>query len=109
MGEFFRHWRRKTGFMTLLLACMLAGWWMHSLSLAPDTEGIRSYFVFHSVGIAFECDDFAHGVQLDGSHRSRSKTLSSLFVSYWQIVLPLTLIAAYLLLWKPRREKSKLL
>ena len=33
-------------------------------------------------------------------------TESSLFVPYWSLTVPLTLLSAYLILWKPRKQKT---
>ena len=100
MRDFFKSWRRKFGVVMLVMACVFAGWWVHGHSLATNTEGIWFHFAFVSAGIEFECDDFAHGVQSSGSYWSRSKTLAKLFVPYWSIVIPLTMLSTYLLLRK---------
>jgi hypothetical protein len=107
MREFFRGWKRKLGVVTLGLACVFAGWWIHAQSLVTNTEGIRFRFDFTSDGVDFDCTDFAYSIQSSGAGSGRMKTLARLLVPYWAIVSPLTLLSAYLLLSKPRPSKPK--
>jgi hypothetical protein len=136
MGELFRRWRRKTGCMTLVLACVAMGGWVRSqnhldhVSLNLDDETIHA---FNSTPFGIEwMKQRSTGVQwFTGRIRASSnrstpekydRIFESLFsasdlcgfrvgigkdarilvVPYWFIVLPLTLLSAWLLLSKPR-------
>ena len=38
MSEFFRGWRRKVGVVTLMMACVLTGMWVRSMSVIDNCE-----------------------------------------------------------------------
>lgn len=101
MREFFNDWRRKAGCVALVMACVVAGMWL------------RSQFYYDGV-ISWdnEVEDTVYST--NGSLHWSSVTREDLTIRtfrslpYWSIVLPLTLLSAYLLLWKPRpKPKGK--
>jgi hypothetical protein len=118
MGEFFKGWRRKVGVVTLGLACVFAGAWVHSLTTYADLTRLS-----------------VHGDCLGGFWRSRNGTIeyvtyrvkgrpngdgmpSSIRVtlheeversiSYWSLTIPLRLLSAWLLLSKQPLVKAKM-
>jgi hypothetical protein len=128
MGEFFRGWRRKTGIVTLLLACVLGAAW------------IRSYDVFDFFEIGIEnrrhCLGSFNGnlnwrswnttwgkgsqlwqaipadrtlseelLNLKTDHSLASEARQWAVPHYW-IVIPLTLFSAFLLVTEPRPPKQ---
>ena len=72
----------------------------------------RSMYLFYldkSVGWRFQC--FAIGIYKQEGHYKLNRRIAfvrrTVFVSYWSIVVPLTLISAWLLLSKPRPHDSQ--
>ena len=126
MREFFYGWRRKTGGFLLVMACVLMACWIRSLrftdSIAFPIQK-RQFIVSTYQGVVFWAG-------LDDSSFEWSCEFSSppdepLFavrddqllpavesingmdvwtVPYWSVTIPLTLISAYLILWKPRQR-----
>lgn len=134
MGEFFKGWRRKTGLVTLVLACALMAEWVRSRSvednlcvrLDDDTVELltSSRFGLTRTRIVEPEGDQIHvrfffQNQLPGDwNTSRPWFIEQLrglpgpdntfFVwhaPHWTIILPLTLLSACLLLSKPRKAK----
>jgi hypothetical protein len=145
MREFFQGWRRKVGVVTLLMALVLCGLWVRSLStidvLALPASLLNYTFVsgqgsFAATGnfvfnlrqdsreengrtiLRVEIRQMAkqpnrkefHWWKFNGSEfrlfRSSSESNGVMpMVPYWSLVLPLTLLSAYLILWKPRTTK----
>jgi hypothetical protein len=109
MGNFFKPWRRKAGFVTLAMACMFLmvwGWgqgnatfigvWYTTTTECNLSLDSRGFQLFNGE-IAI---DQATGIrQLNG--------IWDVEVSYWSIITPLTLLTAYLLLSKPRVAMAK--
>lgn len=109
MHAFFHGWRRKTGMVTLVMAGPFVVGWVYGHSLAPNSEGgIGVNVEFKSPGIAIECTEFGYAPQSLESYTSHLRVLAELFVPYWAIAVPLTLLSAYLILWKPRKPSSRL-
>ena len=144
MWSFFHGWRRKTGCVTLVMACALAAMWVRSLStidvLALPASLLNYTFVsgqgsFAATGnfvfnlrqdsreengrtiVRVEIRQIVkqpnrkefHWWKFNGSEfrlfRSSSESNGVIpMVPYWSLVLPLTLISAYLILWKPRKR-----
>jgi len=135
MGEFFKGWRRKMGVLTLVMACVFAAGWVRSQETAdsiyivvchreycfssetgqlgisefddePDYPWeyplIRSSVARHDVDIPQQPFFFKY-VRDEGMY---SPPFSGIRVSYSPIVLPLTLLSAYLLLVKPRHPTT---
>src|SRR5262245_25775563 len=93
MREFFKGWKRKLGVVTLGLACAFAAGWVRSYSEFDKIEAlgiwvmsVEGYFIFEQ--------SMKEGIAITGQ-RSRA-------VPYWITVTPLTILASYLLLSKPR-------
>ena len=124
MGEFFKGWRRKIGVMMLVMACVLTGLWLRSLSsydriyfpIGHRTHLITSY----KGGLAWSSWEYVDAPEwgyrelptpdhttfvelIDGwsspSFSSWNMRWRSVF--YRQIVIPLTVLSACLLLSKP--------
>lgn len=127
MHSFFHGWRRKTGFVTLVMALAFVGGWIRSLSVTDSWQfpvGNRWHVGFVSHGGQFSCgwDNLEeamsyewrsfewrksvayqfHNIRFDFSGGKAPKCgggkPSQLMISYWSITLPLTLLSAYLLL-----------
>lgn len=109
MLEFFRGWRRKTGVVTLVMALVLMTGWVRSFHFC-DLLWIQSPWGSHFV--YSECGHFRAWV-FSGR---RFATICGWVLSqpgewmhdgnsvpYGPIVIPLTLLSAYLILWKPRK------
>ncbi len=112
MIEFFKGWRRKIGVLTLLMACAFAAVWVRSLS-ATDVIKIHTGEKIPKV------------LRLRAgwlrSHQGRIERIASLAIGkhgrpaggtgfylwqlpYWSVVIPLTLLSAYLLLSTTRQS-----
>ena len=123
MREFFKGWRRKVGCVTLVVACVVAIAWGRSVRVRDTVEfGFNgsSHYVFISDGRI----EWSRWWYRDG--RQPNKTLtwisgpefippwmlipervppaSTWAIPYWSLVIPLTLLSAYLLLWKTRKR-----
>ncbi|MDB5342592.1 MAG: hypothetical protein JWP89_969 [Schlesneria sp.] len=115
MKQFFYGWRRKAGVATLVMALSMAALWMRSLGGFDSVEirwcGLEYTLLSGEGGISghrswdpFPIDAFP--IQLY-SHRN-DPVIPLLDVSYypdfeiphWSLVLPLTMLSAYLILWK---------
>lgn len=125
MSEFFRGWRRKVGCVTLILAVAATTSWMRSMILADTLMfgvGNEQYMVFSSDGMLswyswrFATSDrpsvgtqfVAKSIRLSdpsffvatsyqrACHLSRRWT-----IPYRVFAISLTLLSAYLILWKP--------
>eukprot|EP00475_Leptophrys_vorax_P041280 TRINITY_DN77851_c0_g1_i1.p1 TRINITY_DN77851_c0_g1~~TRINITY_DN77851_c0_g1_i1.p1 ORF type:complete len:111 (-),score=4.48 TRINITY_DN77851_c0_g1_i1:36-368(-) len=105
MREFFRGWRRKVGCLILLIAFMLSVIWVRSY-LADDVltiavsggqhdlssnNGEFRWRAFSSTGL----------FPLFGQRFDESLDIS---VSYCPIVTVLAAVAAFLILWTPRKQ-----
>ena len=151
MKDFFRGWRRKTGLVTLVMACLFATGWVRSelkydfvtLTLRTTTFKIASLFSYikliretaldkkrvqntgpllhwssgntsrivgpkrgwdegYTVERNSECFGFSCGSATRGGRR-----FEEWIVPYWSVVLPLTLLSAYLILSKSRQSTQK--
>ena len=131
MGGFFRGWKRKVGVLTLLMSCGLVGEWVRSLYIVDSVDlscGMLGRGSFLSVNglfawsIGFEDsaffrwktvplseilidgsmyfhDGFAFGESSFGFNGSRIPV----FIPYCVVVIPLSLLSAWLLLSKPQK------
>jgi hypothetical protein len=107
MREFFHGWRRKTGIITLVVGLGLMGMWIRSYRLMDivvksnhllgSCEGFllwcrrpqsKLYF--------FTCEAFGQKIDPDVWK-----------IPYGAIVIPLTILSAYLILWKPRKRAKQ--
>lgn len=157
MREYFRGWKRKTGCLTLALACVFMAGWVRSHSvhdaLVIPTGKHSSIqiisacrcFVLLAAGITgstpntFEytwqskpCQHNRTMLRIETCLRTPAQSLSRRIetgieingilpsagdfrlddvsasyygISYWYLILPMTLVSAYLLLSKPRPKK----
>jgi hypothetical protein len=147
MKEFFYGWRRKTGVVTLAMACGLTSAWLRSVAyqdtftisspgdsqtllvsstqqliiamvsgasasstpfwmsrniesgdgwLLTAADNLRIYIGFHGQSFRFGTTVTAWA--------SKAVSLTTLHFPYWSLVIPLTLISAYLILWMPRKR-----
>ena len=98
MGEFFRGWRRKAGLATLAMALLLMAGWMRSYMN-------QEYVYVHRTPSHYKIISYDGRLRWVRDEMSyRQYELWS--VPYWSLVLPLTLLSAWLILIKPRPAKS---
>ena len=126
MGEFFRGWRRKVGCVVMVMAIVPAGMWMRT-TFAVDhmrlSIGNRSHTLLSSQGcfvwMSYDASPSPFGWGSDDISDTRvppselvklwRNALSALKVRIWYLpymysAIPLTLLSAYLILWKPRKS-----
>ena len=133
MGEFFKGWRRKIGVLTLVMACVFMAGWVkshrsfdvfmsplgkHWVLIVVSTKGAVTCvqwnlpfnelpgFVSHNLVEPWNSIDIAHHYdnQVDENGNQPPKSICVGPVRYWSVVIPLTLLSAYLLLLKPRKK-----
>jgi hypothetical protein len=125
MREFFHGWRWKVGVAMLVLACVFAAGWVRSLSTIDEIAmpiGRMTELIFVSLNGRVWIDwggryphlpqkplwdsvrlsDTAKAATMAGGADELEHALRASLVPYWSIVIPLTLLSAYLLLSKPR-------
>ena len=114
MREFFRGWRRKTGCVALGLACATMGIWIRSYYYQDFVATRDSRFVIVSQE-GYVSWDWRTQLQSTGLNLHWGSQLLppgggvffkhfSTAVRYQSVTLILTLLAAYLILWKPRKR-----
>jgi hypothetical protein len=126
---FFHGWQRKLGVVTLLLACVLMGAWLRCRSLDEVVYFVvsdrqhRIYAVDNRIIWLTTPDpnlllDLRCGAGGDSEYEDlqyidkvwhNSEVITKLSFSRWNIpiwslVLPPTVLSAYLILWKPRKR-----
>lgn len=147
MREFFHGWRRKTGCVTLVMACAAMGMWIRSrvvgdsltipanhsvIGLSSLRERVIWQRLWYSDGIDLaaqktfrhhswkltspESDpreiDYDWHIEFLGfnfySGTIKPDSLSSHLwsIPYGAITIPLTMLSAYLILWKPGRKEQ---
>jgi len=117
MREFFRGWRRKAGVVTLLMAlAMMASWWRSYRlyeEIGYDVDGTAMVWFNHRRGcLSVALTETEYPIYC----RRRSDSYAEwdnypvwpwhdpvLTYPHWLFVLPLTLLSACLILWKPRK------
>ncbi|HEY4263122.1 MAG TPA: hypothetical protein VGM98_23370 [Schlesneria sp.] len=106
----FHGWRRKAGCVALVVACFLFIAWTRSLIVSDAILGRSRWISLDSEGKTYDLI-----VSRDGAVRNiyRTSQMGGGFrdeevfaVSYAIVILPLTLLSAYLILWKPRKRLS---
>jgi hypothetical protein len=124
MHTFFYGWRRKVGCVTLVSACVLSGIWYRG-TVIGDRFAINGYVGVSQLGVVsfgYQPDLAAlrlpPEVNSEPLHVKRSFTLPNgnevtteghrwhhigPQIPLWPIVLPLTVISVYLILWKTRK------
>ena len=120
MGEFFRGWRRKVGVVTLVMALVAMVGWIRSGFVDEWVAvclGERTLFVLVSTWRGLSLESWP-GMPPDSPPflwRSNQHNPSDgltpddgqLRIPYCFIVIPLTLLSAFLLLTKPRKSIQK--
>lgn len=109
MHSIFRGWRRKAGIVTLVMAMAIMvdclaerarfdEWMAHLQQIPQDqlverSENVQGIYVEYKKMI----------MTPDGTDRFQSAIIQR-FTYFWHlsIAIPLTLLSAYLILWKPR-------
>ena len=114
MGEFFKGWRRKTGCVTLVMACVLAVMWIRN-TVASDLFLVGQVSIhFSRGGIVWSIDDVSmwHWGSWEHLPKDWNANGTNLYfgnnmavVPYRCIVLPLTILSAHLILWNPRKRE----
>jgi hypothetical protein len=120
MGEYFRPWQRKIGVLVLMVACLFAAGWVRGLRTRhlidtgryiPGSRGIVIDSKDHSLTIMSRSGDvicLMPDGQLQTIVIASNQTVALeriIKIHYWIIVVPLTLLSAWLLLSKPRAGK----
>jgi hypothetical protein len=127
MWSFFHGWRRKAGVATLVMACLSGGIWFRSTFKGDYLRRERGAIsdVFISANGELKClswkssgrlrgNDISLGISPGFLSKGYNATADELGTSnvpfhefrlqYWSIAIPLTLLSAYLILWKPRKR-----
>jgi hypothetical protein len=134
MREFFRGWRRKAGCVALVMACALMGAWIRSRAISDRIVirrygHITEYLVSELSGFGWKKEiewsliaaggvvtDVPYCEWLGFKYGMRFAPEASLglvakvnvrIVPYWALTVPLTLLSAYLILWKPRTKPKE--
>jgi hypothetical protein len=129
MSGFFYGWRRKTGVVTLLMACVLMGAWLRCRSRDDVVYFVfldrqhRIYAVENRIIWLTTPDpnlflDMRCGIG-DDTENNELKYIDKVWhgneiikklsfrrwnIPIWSLVLPPTVLSAYLILWKPRKR-----
>jgi hypothetical protein len=101
MREFFRGWKRKAGCVTLLLACVFAAGWVRSQNSIDSF--VISDFEFVSLNGRIDFGVLWRRVSIGIGEFPEYHAYKCVY--YWSLVLPLTLLSAYLLVSKQRPPK----
>jgi hypothetical protein len=125
MPDYFKLWRRKIGVLTLVVACVFAAGWVRSFS-KTDIVTVHGTYAFISENGRFTISQRLRVRQKFKSGATKGDSISSLsfnswispwsfdvgstsvlpdytsLTPYWSIVIPLTLLSAWLLLSKTR-------
>ncbi len=124
MRTFFHGWRRKLGCITLVMAVASLLAWMRgrfvhdvvAFTLGGDQQHVVMAYQ-DSIWWWHYAIEEEHGadVGLSISHSEAKNIISQLrmllarpgsgerYVPYWCVVLPLTMLSGWLILWKPRK------
>lgn len=122
MGEFFHGWRRKLGCVALVMAGLLASGWVRSHSCFDrahmdwPSRSERHYVGSEKGRIWWMCIPYnppvySVGWETEMIYRATQCDWrfdeDSWVIPYWPLAVPLTLLSAYLILWKPRKPPAK--
>jgi hypothetical protein len=113
VGEFFKGWRRKAGLVTLALAMVLTAGWMRS-TLYYDQffmqvpRGVLHYVCSENGRIVVEspADRFWDDESFALYSGPIDYQWERVGIPYWSLVLPLTLLSAWLILAKQPKSKT---
>ena len=118
MGDYFKPLRRKIGVLKLVMACVAMAGWVRSNStrdqIIVQDAGFGIWSVLGGIQWNWKYTYEVPGDAVEWSSvpiaQAQMKYLTPEYgwptVWYWQIVIPLTLLSAYLLLSKPRASKA---
>jgi hypothetical protein len=136
MWSFFNGWRRKAGVASLVMACAVFGIWMRSRvvqdTIVISLNGYSHFIVSEKDRVWWFASPLGdpplilwtpgpltpitagHYVLQKGNGSTMQIEMDTMWfgvnhiwlVSYWSVVLGLTLLSAYLILRKPRKAKS---
>ena len=128
MSSVFHSWRRKVGVVTLVMACTVVAIWCQSYQVNDvallavgeqqhefsSVEGLILWRSWRPVETrptdAYERIPIAalkRVAAVKGADwLSRFDGSNALRISYWSLALPLSLLSAGLILWKPRKRAS---
>jgi hypothetical protein len=113
MGEFFKPWRWRAGCITLVIGCVFAAAWVRSIAVHDWFVVIES----DETGVSWHLISDRGILSLERKRSIFSRSISGWYswkaghyvmhngVPYWSIVLPFTLLSAWLLVNKPRDPK----
>ena len=109
MSEYFKPWRRKLGVLTLVFACVFAGWWVKSMFTPPLPYRLQIEFVRNGLRVGIQEANLS--VMVVGTVTMITSTGTwfdrfGLTIPYWSITIPLTLLSAWLLLSKTRKRAA---
>ena len=127
MGEFFRGWRRKVGCVTLLMACVFMSAWVRSMMIGDflhrtgtgngfiEAESSNGFLIWWSSSkplftkqpppLCWVTGNLSNSLKIQEQWPLIRQFGNRSFVAvpYWSVVIPLTLLSAYLLFSKPRK------
>ena len=122
MGDVFDGWRRKTGLVTLAVACVLMTGWMRSYHQEDQFRLFRGRVASRNGAIErlerLFVKDLRPLEETDGATAGKQPRRGSVVVAvfrerclwrlpYWSVTVPLSIISAGLILSRPRvREGS---
>lgn len=115
MREFFHGWRRKVGVVTLVMALVMMALWIRSYVLFDQIFVLGNLVLSNSGCIVWDWQGWG-GPDANFLHFYSDRAspfdvdwyfgTDGIRLPYWIVTIPLTLLTAYLILWKPR-EKPK--
>ena len=131
MGEFFKGWRRKAGLVTLTMAIALFSLWMRSRTIFDVivfAHGDRQHSVLAAGGRIYWFATIKMDDSVEWEIASTDGPLANVLlglemtretlkphpelqfrewlIPYWSLVLPLTLLSAWLIFAKPQNAKA---
>lgn len=106
--KYFKPLRRKIGVVTLLLACVFVAAWVRSYD-EESANGVEFPFYDDRYNLLLLPEGIVLGkFVLELEENQQVLVLHDFFViPHWTIVIPLTLLSAWLLLSKPRQPKPQ--
>ena len=106
MNGYFNPLRRKAACVTLGLACVFAAGWVRSL-IAADRFSFFDVDFLSEDGWVMRCVTTFTTEQVGSQFGTTAIETPVWSIPYWSIVVPLTLLAAWLLLSKPRVKSAR--
>jgi hypothetical protein len=108
LGTYFKPLRRKVGVVTLVMACVFAAGWVRSYS-EELVNGIEFPFYDNRYNLVVIPEGIVLGtLVLQGEENQPELVFDDFFeIPHWLIVVPLTLLSAWLLLSKVRQKQTE--